>query len=450
MNSKRIWKDWIGNPSEFSMENRVLNAIGVITFFTMVGMTMINISLELWVPAITTLFIAILQSVVYFITRYRKKVGFGTVAYASVSYAVLSLNYFYNSGLDGPTLILFFLTFLLLITVAHTRWHWLFILLHLIIPGTLIATEYLYPSTIAGVYAEPVDRFFDIGFSYLLTIIFVYFVGMFLRRYYEREKDIADLRNKSIQRQNAEIREQRNELMKSNEDKVQLFSIISHDLRTPLSQIHGFLELLRYGELDEKEKKDLTNELYKSTSNTLAMINNLLEWSKSKLEGMTPTAEDISIEGILNEVIESLNQTSSKKGIEIEVKADQDYKVLADIGMMEIVFRNILHNAIKFSPLNGLVTIYISPVEDTLEIAIQDRGDGIPEDKRKFIFTQNFHSEQGTSNERGTGIGLHLCKELIEKQSGSVRFDTAIGIGTTFYITIPLAASNKQSNLDVA
>lgn len=439
-----MWKDWVGDPYEFSMENRVLNAVGVITFFTMVGMTIINISLEIWVPAIATIIIALLQSVVYYITRYHKKVNFGTVAYAAASYGVLSLNYFYNAGLDGPTLILFFLTFLLLITVADTKWHWLFIGLHLLIPGLLIYTEYSDPASIVGIYPDPMDRYLDIGFSYLLTIIFVYFVGMFLRRYYEHEKNIAELRNKSIQKQNAEIRMQRNELMKSNEDKVQLFSIISHDLRTPLSQIHGFLELLRYGDLDENERKDLTNELYKSTSNTLAMINGLLQWSKSKLEGISPTLESISIEGILTEVVESLDQTANKKSIQIEIKAENDYKIFADIGMMEIIFRNILHNAIKFSPAEGVITIYINELDRDIEIAIQDRGNGVPEEKRKFIFTQNFHSEKGTSDERGTGIGLHLCKELIEKQNGSITFDTALHEGTTFHVRIPKYISEEM------
>jgi signal transduction histidine kinase len=450
MSFRRIWNDWIGHPSEFSMENRVLNAIGVITFFTMVGMTIINTSLKLWVPALTTFTIGILQSIVYFITRYRKKVGFGTVAYASISYATLSLNYFYNSGLDGPTLVLFFLTFLLLITVAETKWHWLFIVLHLLIPGALIGYEFYYPESIKGVYLSPTDRYLDVGFSYTLTIIFVYFVGMFLRRYYEREKNIAELRNKSIQRQNNEIREQRNELMKSNEDKVQLFSIISHDLRTPLSQIYGFLELLRYGELNEDERKDLTNELYKSTANTLTMINNLLEWSKSKLEGMTPSSEAISIEGLLTQVTESLTSLASKKGIEIELKAENDFKIFADIGMMEIVFRNILHNAIKFSPKDELITIHVIEHSEEIEIAVQDRGDGIPEDKRKTIFSQNFRSQEGTSNERGTGIGLHLCKGLVEKQDGTIWFESAVGLGTTFHLKLPKFRVHSQPAFDSA
>jgi signal transduction histidine kinase len=448
MSLKRTWNDWIGHPSEFSMENRVLNAIGMITFFTLVGMTIINTSLKLWVPAITTFAIAILQAVVYFITRYRKKVGFGTVAYASISYATLSLNYFYNSGLDGPTLILFFLTFLMLITVAETKWHWLFIVLHILIPGTLISTEYFYPESIKGSYLVADHRYIDIGLSYILTIIFVYFVGMFLRRYYEREKQIADLRNKSIQLQNTEIRNQRNELMKSNEDKVQLFSIISHDLRTPLSQIHGFLELLRYGELSEDERKDLTNELYNSTTNTLAMINNLLNWSKSKLEGMTPSAESISIEGLLSEVIESLKQLTSKKGLEVEVRSEKDYKIFADIGMMEIVVRNILHNAIKFSPVNGLISIHVTEHDDEVEMAIQDSGKGIPEEKRNSIFKQNLQSGEGTLNEKGTGIGLHLCKELVEKQNGSIWFESANGVGTKFHLRIPKLLATPQSAID--
>ncbi len=375
----------------------------------------------------------LLQGFFYYLARFKKRLIVGIGTYAPVSYIALALTYYFNAGINGPTSYLFLLSFALLIAFTSRKMHLLWVVLHSLIVFGLLAVEYLKPDFIAYNYTAKGDRFVDIASSYFVTIVVIYIITMYLRNRFSRERDLAKKRA-------YEIETQRKELERLNDQKNKLFSIVAHDLRSPLNSIQGFLELLQEAALTPEERAPLEQELLQQTRNTSEMLFNLLSWSKAQMDGTTLKLSKTPVYKTVRRALEIQTVIAARKDIKLSCDIDEDVTVMADADMLQLVVRNLLNNAVKFSRKNGEVKVWGVVMDSNYQIAVSDSGIGIPPEMQTELFSFKTSSTRGTENEKGVGLGLVLCKEFIELQHGKIWFDSIPDKGTTFYISLPVAA----------
>jgi PAS domain S-box-containing protein len=232
------------------------------------------------------------------------------------------------------------------------------------------------------------------------------------------------------------------QLKNSNDAKDKLFNIISHDLRSPFTSIIGFFQLLseQYDIMSEEEKKSFINELKESVENTFALIENLLTWSRAQRGGIKASPSIFRLHGATNELTQVLEKAAEKKGINIHNRINPDVSVFADRDMIKTVILNLINNAIKFTGKGGSIIISSAESDSETMVSVSDTGIGIPEERLKGMFSLDKSvSTLGTSNEKGTGLGLIICREFVEKNGGRIWVDSHPGQGSTFSFTIPLA-----------
>lgn len=245
------------------------------------------------------------------------------------------------------------------------------------------------------------------------------------------------------QKENEEyINKINDELENANKNKDKFFSIISHDLRSPLSGIMSLLELIvaDYDSLEEDEKIEILAEAAKTSKSTFVLMDNLLEWSRLQTGKMNFDPQNISLTFILGSIRNLYNQKLKEKGVSLNFEIEPEYFAFADIQMTETVLRNLISNAIKFTPEFGSIFITFDNSGEDVLIKVKDTGVGMDANQIAKLFKLELtHSTVGTSGERGTGLGLILCKELVEKQAGKIWIQSEVNSGSTFFFTLPKA-----------
>lgn len=246
-----------------------------------------------------------------------------------------------------------------------------------------------------------------------------------------------------------DIEKQKNELEQSNRIKDKLISIISHDFRSPLNSLEGVLVLFTEGQIKESEMKVLAQDLRLKVNITTSLLDNLLNWAKNQMQGINPGPEAFDVSTLTLETIHLVEMQAENKGVIIldEISSHEHTMVFADYEMMKLVLRNLLSNAIKFTKKGDKVVIKASKSDDFFSIFIQDSGVGISNEQLEFLFTNQTNSTLGTSQEKGTGLGLMLCKDFVEKNGGQIMVQTVEGEGSTFSFTIPTSKTNKKIDI---
>jgi len=237
------------------------------------------------------------------------------------------------------------------------------------------------------------------------------------------------------------IKKYADELKQLNSTKDKFFSIIAHDLKNPFITILGFSDLLHtdYAELTDEERLFYIDEMKKSAEISHSLLQNLLQWSRSQTGRIEFNPLKLNLFNIINDNIELLKTSAEKKQISIEHNIHKDINVLADEDMLNTIIRNLITNAIKFTNKGGLITVNAVHTYDLVEITIADNGVGMNESVRNNLFKlDSAHSTSGTGNETGTGLGLMLCKEFIEKNGGTIRVESEENMGSKFIFTLPI------------
>lgn len=249
--------------------------------------------------------------------------------------------------------------------------------------------------------------------------------------------------NRLILQQNRDLTDINEELKTLNATKDKLFSIIAHDLKNPLSSFKAAIEYLHkdYYSFTDEEKIEILDEINKSAVSVYELLENLLQWSLSQRNKTPFKPEKFDFKRVVEAVISQLYLQAKNKKIIIHSKLQEPSQVTGDINLITIVVRNLLSNALKFTREGGSIHINgkINTEANHYLISIQDNGVGIPPDKLTKLFRiDTSSSTKGTHNESGTGLGLIICKEYIEKNNGKIWAESELEIGTTFYFTIPL------------
>ncbi|MFP4025233.1 MAG: ATP-binding protein [Thiohalospira sp.] len=246
---------------------------------------------------------------------------------------------------------------------------------------------------------------------------------------------------KTISKQKEEIEVQRKKLDELNASKDKFFSIIAHDLRNPIAGFLNLTEVLTqnfdtYSGAESKEFIDIMNQASKQLYN---LLENLLQWSRAQTGRMDYNPKIISLKEITDNTIDLLMMNIEDKKIKIIVKIDGQLKVYADENMVTTVVRNLISNAIKFSHPEDSITIRAKISNKIAEVSVIDQGVGIKKEDQKKLFKIDSHiTTPGTSNESGTGLGLILCKEFIEKNGGEIWVESEINKGSAFKFTLPV------------
>lgn len=255
----------------------------------------------------------------------------------------------------------------------------------------------------------------------------------------QQKEEISQQRDDVIAK-NIEIERRREELNKLNQVKDRLFSIVSHDLRSPLNSLKGTLALMEMGALTKDETKYFTGELNNELSYVLELLENLLKWAKAQMEGIETQPAKLDIDALVNSNVGLLQPIADKKQIVLTNHVPADTMAWGDEEMIKLVIRNLLSNAIKFTKESGTIKVESKLANEMLEISIVDNGVGISPKQQQQLFDNSTHfSTQGTHREKGTGLGLLICKEFIEKNKGRIWVESELKKGSTFRFTLPVS-----------
>ncbi|WP_457619084.1 tetratricopeptide repeat-containing sensor histidine kinase [Lutibacter sp.] len=284
-------------------------------------------------------------------------------------------------------------------------------------------------------------------FVYFLTgsmVFFGLFVIILIQQQTSKKKayNLLEYKNYQINKMNDEIQAQRDNLRLINKTKDKFFSIIAHDLKNPFNSIKGFTELMieNSNEYDEEKKLKFLKIIKGSTLKASSLLNNLLIWANSQSGNLEFNPQKVELIQVVSNVISLLEIQAINKDIEIIDNIEKNLFVLADRNMLATILRNLISNAIKFTNQNGKIEISTIKQDSFVEISVKDNGVGILESEVKNLFNIEVkNSNVGTANEQGSGLGLILCKDFVEKHGGKIWVESTINEGTEFKFTIPLA-----------
>lgn len=265
-------------------------------------------------------------------------------------------------------------------------------------------------------------------------------------RLYKQKWALQDT-TKKLEKSNEELTLSEKQLKKLLLDKDKFFSIIAHDLKSPLQSLLGNIEYLRdeFEEMDKSESEIFVNNTYKSAKSLYSLIENLLEWSRIQLEKLELNIEAFKISDLIDKVVAQLENLILSKNIELVIEIDDSQNLTSDKNILEIIIRNILSNAIKFSYENSKIIIQHFVSDQMINISFRDFGIGMCESVQEKLFCDSETiSTNGTKNEKGTGLGLMLCKELIEELNGTIEISSEVKKGSIFTIKFPVIDSIKD------
>ncbi len=284
-------------------------------------------------------------------------------------------------------------------------------------------------------------------FLYILTGILLLIVVLTI--FLVNQNRIKRRANLQLEEQNKLIKSQKNELILLNASKDKFLSILAHDIKNPLSSIFGISELLilDYDKLTREEKRVFTQDIHTLSTNVFEIINTLLTWSMSQNGLIAFRPSPFPIAGLCQKSVNNLQTVAKQKDITLESRSDGELSVLADENMILSVMHNLISNAIKYSYRGTRIRINVRQLNAFAEISVIDTGIGLSAESQAKIFRYDQHFLcKGTAGESGTGLGLILCKDFVEKNGGAIRVDSIPEKGSTFIFTLPLISDQVSAH----
>ncbi|WP_017258996.1 sensor histidine kinase [Pedobacter arcticus] len=433
-----FWSRLIGRSSKFPLETRIFHSISLGLIVVAVVYIPYNFFAGLYVSSLSALLIALFFTQQYYYSRFLN-VAHSNIAFGLVGMLIFGVNYFSNSGINGSTDLIWPIHLLLVLAITPYRQHLKWGVLYLLFFTALHIFAYQFPALVKHPFSAGKAQLIDRITAFPMPIFVVYIIINFIRKSYDKERKIAEEKNLAIEVSNEQITLQKDQLEKSNIEKNKLMSIISHDFRTPLLNVQNYLELINEYGLDSAERLALEKNLLNATNNAMEMLTNVLHWSKSQMEGANVNMVELNLLCALESTLEMESLHAFKKGITLSYDIPAQLLITADKDMLQLVVRNLISNAIKFTEKGGLIKLEAQLLDKECKITVSDNGSGIPQTKKDDIFSVTTNPTFGTNNEKGAGLGLVLCKEYTERQGGRIGFESEEGTGSQFFIFIPSA-----------
>ncbi len=275
-----------------------------------------------------------------------------------------------------------------------------------------------------------------------LAILLIFVVITFLVR---RSEKIQKNLNTELKGKTTDLEKTEHELRDINRTKDKLFSIIGHDLRGPIGAFQGLLKLFKEGDIGQSEFMEFIPKLRHDIDHISFTLNNLLTWGHTQMNGAVTKPSIVGLESMVKDSIHLLSEIAENKSIKLVSQVPTNTMVWSDMDQIDIVIRNLISNALKFTPENGMVTISAQEKSQYWQVSIRDTGIGMDAKTIEKIFAINSnHTTYGTNNEKGTGLGLSLCKEMVEKNGGTIWVESLLRKGSTFHFTVPRAKKSYR------
>jgi signal transduction histidine kinase len=246
-----------------------------------------------------------------------------------------------------------------------------------------------------------------------------------------------------------ELMARESSLTESNTAKDRLISIIAHDLRNPIGGVKMFAELLaqRYDELDDGERRDFSLRILETINLSLELMETLLAWGRSQAGTAVWNPQQLDVEELADDCVALCSGSARAKGVCLRSGIESGLWVIADREMVSTVLRNILSNAVKYTPEGGGISLHAEADGDFVRLMVRDSGTGMdPASLQRLFRIETRFSKEGTAGESGHGLGLILCKELVERNGGRIWVESGRGEGSTFFFTLPLAPAAGDVN----
>jgi signal transduction histidine kinase len=260
--------------------------------------------------------------------------------------------------------------------------------------------------------------------------------------YVEQVNQELKVNMEKLEEKNKEIGKLAERLQEVNASKDKLFSIISHDLKNPIISLKGLLSMVEADHITQEEFVQFSSKLKAGVGHIDFTMNNLLQWARTQMQGIRTVPARICLVDLVGENLNFLSGNANHKNIELRNEVTRDLHGYADKNQIHLVLRNLVSNAIKFTPEHGKITVSTCPNEGTnsVTVAVVDTGVGMNGEAIHILFTKKDHyTTYGTDGEKGSGLGLLLCREMIENNRGKLWVESTPGKGSAFYFTLPLA-----------
>lgn len=285
----------------------------------------------------------------------------------------------------------------------------------------------------------------------MMLLLFIVALNYFREEHVNYQQQIEE-KHKELYVQQLQLMDQKDVLEKNNrslevlnQSKEKLFSIIAHDMTSPLGNLRGSLDLLQHKLMTEEEFSNVSAVLVQQVQSLEESLSNLLQWSRSQLNGISVQSSIFLMMPLIIEQIRLFQPVLDKKGLRIINDIDNNITCQADANHFKIIFRNLLTNAIKFSPPGSAIHLYNVIKPGLILISVADSGTGIPEEQLQLLSAGRINiSTRGTRNEKGTGVGLLLCKEFIEKNEGQFIIQPNTPSGSIFTVALPHVNTSTQ------
>ncbi|HEY9045991.1 MAG TPA: ATP-binding protein [Ohtaekwangia sp.] len=259
-----------------------------------------------------------------------------------------------------------------------------------------------------------------------------------------QNEEISNI-NEEVNRQNIEIESQSKILRQSNYTKDKLFSIISHDLRGPIFQFREVFSMIESGYISESEfQNKLIPEMKERINYVATLTDNLLHWAKDQMEGIQVKPSSFNLQDIVDENINLLCAQALRKSIQLNSHLQNTLYAYADKDMIKLVLRNLLSNAVKFTPENGSIEVKIRTENNYVYISVKDSGVGLSQEEIDKILGKEYFTKYGTAGEKGSGLGLMLCREFVEKNGGTLLIESKRGEGSIFTFNVKNADASLK------
>lgn len=311
-------------------------------------------------------------------------------------------------------LYLFFIFFFL-----HNRWH--IILTFCWVTSCIIAIHFSLRSLLSGHSYRPdwILEIIDYSFGLVFVFLALYFMKFEIWKF---EKS---------------IRRKKEELKKLNAVKDKVFSVISHDLRAPIGSMILLLREISEASMTVEEFNEHLPDLLANMEQTSDLLDNLLAWARIQIRESALVVNEISLHRLAEQTIGFLERMADAKNIRLINEVPMGSLAYADEGSIKIVLRNLVMNAIKFTGFGGIVRVKSDVTGPYVKVMVEDNGIGIPLDKQQLLFGESYYTSPGTNKEAGSGLGLLICQDLVQKNGGSLLFTSEPGSGTIFSFSLP-------------
>jgi len=420
-----VWISLTGGTDTHRLEARIFHVTCIFTillfscsigFNYLIGLYTLSLLL---VPAVAA------ACFVYYLSKFKYRHHLAVAIFCVMGNLLFIAFFFNNSGISGPGLLIYLLFFFLVMSIVPVNQRLIWMVVNITVAVMLIVYQYYHPEKIPLNYKDEASRYLDSGYVYFFTLVIIYFIITSIINNYNRERLLA------VQR--AE------ELEKSNQSKNKLFSILAHDLKSPLNSIQNFLEISLEIDIEEHEKRIINSSLLRETQYTRQLLSNLLSWSKTQMDGSIVKLVRLELDKALAPTLLLQSSLAEEKSILLNNYIYKNIHVIADNDMLELVIRNMVSNAIKFTPAGGQINISCEIHGAECWIKIEDTGVGIASKDFNSLFSLQSESTYGTNNEKGVGLGLVLCKEFIAAQNGRIWVESTVNVGTAFFISLKLS-----------